>query len=680
MNDRNARLLRVALPLVAVAAFALGLWHFLFLADACAPDGAVRSRPAWVWLYESGFHALQLFVVGVAPQELCTVPGRLASVLAPATAVGAAVALLGQRLVRSWRIVCLQLAPAHAIFLGGGATAASIALRMFGRGVPPRRHKIVCVDRSAGSALAAVIGELRAADAFDWRADALSGGALSDLNVAGAQQVWVLTGSDLCNLEIARRLLERRRSAHVAPAKPPWLRVSVRDPRLLRAHARLDPAAGGGSLMLFDMERIAARRLLLQHPPAIPRVTLAGEPERPLHVAVIGDDTLAESIVEQAIAHLVHGERPADCLRVTLIGEDASAARQRLERRFPVLDAQRRFDAPLAALLPIAVLAAHDCEPTQLLPDDWRRLQQQTPFAVVYATHAVDLHAVAAALRAATLRDLDAPLWPSARSPASARPIVACLRQGAGGEAAFLPGKRGAPALPAGLSLFRIYEDSLDPDDGYPGEKQDQRAMLINLLYARTPGDLAHLGHDERMALARSLWFDNDASGMPRTPEVFRWSSRRAADHVPVKLATLGLALDLVDAAQADAAHADAGPAAGAREAAGLEPAQHLAWLERLEHRRFVVERLLEGWLPDDEAAADDAGRPSALREADRKRTLHLNRTLVPFERLHELRPDRASGLAQTAKDRRIAEIALEFAAAAPRPAGCTEAQRQRSA
>jgi len=68
----------------------------------------------------------------------------------------------------------------------------------------------------------------------------------------------------------------------------------------------------------------------------------------------------------------------------------------------------------------------------------------------------------------------------------------------------------------------------------------------------------------------------------------------------------------------------------------GLElpvvPGGALERLCRLEHRRFVAERLLEGWLPATEAAMRHG--PSGLPFKEKKSTLRVNHTLVPFGEL----------------------------------------------
>ena len=77
--------------------------------------------------------------------------------------------------------------------------------------------------------------------------------------------------------------------------------------------------------------------------------------------------------------------------------------------------------------------------------------------------------------------------------------------------------------------------------------------------------------------------------------------------------------------------------------------------LARLEHRRFVAERLLEGWLP---LPAGLRGRgASGLPVSMQKSLLRLSHTLVPFDRLPEVDPDTD----QQSKDLKVVDAIPEI-------------------
>ena len=66
--------------------------------------------------------------------------------------------------------------------------------------------------------------------------------------------------------------------------------------------------------------------------------------------------------------------------------------------------------------------------------------------------------------------------------------------------------------------------------------------------------------------------------------------------------------------------------------------------LMRIEHRRFVAERLLEGWLPVPATTPRVADNPSGLpydgEGITQKTLLRLNRTLVAFDALTDAQKD----------------------------------------
>jgi hypothetical protein len=68
-----------------------------------------------------------------------------------------------------------------------------------------------------------------------------------------------------------------------------------------------------------------------------------------------------------------------------------------------------------------------------------------------------------------------------------------------------------------------------------------------------------------------------------------------------------------------------------------LEKLDDLAvdFLARLEHRRFVVERLVEGWIPFSNEQPNDQP-PSGLDYRGQRERLRLSESLIPFDQLPE--------------------------------------------
>jgi hypothetical protein len=104
-----------------------------------------------------------------------------------------------------------------------------------------------------------------------------------------------------------------------------------------------------------------------------------------------------------------------------------------------------------------------------------------------------------------------------------------------------------------------------------------------------------------------------------------KWSSRLSADHSAVKDALIA---NLED------------KGTNKRRTVDLtqdEVEQNLIFLAELEHRRFLVERLIEGWLPlaTDGSHSSD-GSASGLNYSKQKSLLRLNTTLVSYSHLPE--------------------------------------------
>ncbi|MFO1298949.1 MAG: hypothetical protein U1F17_00855 [Burkholderiaceae bacterium] len=206
---------------------------------------------------------------------------------------------------------------------------------------------------------------------------------------------------------------------------------------------------------------------------------------------------------------------------------------------------------------------------------------------------------------------------------------------------------RPASTTTAHLDVARCaLSECLAGGEAYPGERADVLAKIVHLAY--DVGDVDAATANDR---ARA-----DARWAAETDE-FRWSSRAAADHAGVKLALLGVSSET---ARLD----DADPGTQPLLSAMLADETTLQRLMRIEHRRFVAERLLEGWLPLPAASSRTADNPGGLpydgEGLTQKTLLRLNRTLVAFDALTD---------AQKQFDRRIIE-------AIP---GCLREARRRS-
>lgn len=642
---------RRALPWMAAIAWGLGVASFLPL-----PAGA-RGLDAWLqalWsqdLLRAALKSLQLFVLNVpaeeiglaldragpapasgsdAPGWLRPTAGWLAAVFAPLATAGAAIYAFGERAWQALQLARLRSTPADDVFVGGGETAAGVAARrarmlsraaVAGRG----RGKLVGVDPREDGPLARAMQDFGTAG-FVHAGDVLAEGGLRPLQLHRAGNVWVLTGDDHRNLEAAQRVRSAVEAAQDGPGgRPVRMLVELRDRRLLRAAGALSAGLDAQRLSLefFSLPRLAARTLLREHPPR--PCPGAHAP----HLLVVGAGDIAAALVVHAAQHCVHQEDPAQCVRITLVGQGSRELHQRLLQAFPALETASA-DPMLAPLLPLARIASLDCDETGLGHAQWLALQREQAFDAVYVACGRDLDTLAGAARMAALREI------TAGASAARQPIVACLQRSAGEET-------GAPVL-----LFDLYERCIREDEAYPGERQDMRATIVHAVHA-WPAPERFAATAENVRRAGELWAQ-------ARQEDFRWSDRLAADHVDLKL-------DWLASACADTALQDwrrllaadpQGLAREVREALQREPGIRMS-LARLEHRRFLAERLLEGWLP---LPAALVGRgASGLPAAMQKGVLRLSHTLVPFDQLPQADP----GIDQQAKDLTVVDAIPEI-------------------
>jgi hypothetical protein len=576
--DRPRTMVRLLFILMGIAALVFALWGF---STAGAGDPVSWDRALLL--------ALQLFVMNVDSNDITSCQTRIASLLAPAATAGTVALAFHASIVRRWRYLVLLFRPADEAFLGGGDMAGAILEQQ--RDDRSRRRRLIGLDIAPEQRLH------RAMRSGGWKGhvfvgDALTETCLHDLNVADARKVWVMTGDDLRNLEIVRRLLDLRAARKNAVLQD--IAVHLRDPGLGRARQTLSGVATSGThVEYFNLPRLAARRMLMDHPPRYPR---AGS-KRPLHLCAVGDSEITRALLAHAAMHCVHAEEPELAVRLTLVARDARAVVERLHRRYPALATADPGDGALVRLLPLATIEALDADPAHVSLPQWEALQLEQPFDSIYVAAEHDLSTFAAARRVLALRDASAARRSAPIAPVGPAQVVACIND----HRPYPSGDAGA--WPAAVKRFDVFSECFARDEPYPGAHSDEMARIIHSFYS----DSAPGGSAPRP------WADQ--------PDAFRWSSRLCGDHIEVKLAVLGLSAWTAAMADIEAAVAD-----------------NLELLMRLEHRRFVAERLLEGWLPLAERhAVRDEPAPSGLGYGEQKTLLNLSVALLPFDELDEV-------------------------------------------
>lgn len=581
--DRPRTLVRLLFLLTGGAALVLGFWGF------------VLDEKSW---HRALLLDVQLFVVNVDPDRLATWQTQVAGLLAPTATVASLVLAFHASLVRRWRYLVLLFRPAEEAFLGGGDMAGAILEQRDADG--GRGGRVIGLDVAAEQRLE------RALRSRTWRGhvhlgDALADSCLRNLNLVGASKLWVLAGDDLRNLEIVRRLLKLRTARPAAP--PQDIIVHLRDIDLARGAAR--PARGekdggekngaekdGAHVEYFNLPRLAARRLLMEHPPPYPGVTA----ERPLHICMVGDSELNAALLVHAATHCVYAVDSQLAVRLTLIARDAGRTLEGIHRRHPALAPSASADPALDALLPLARVATLDADPAHVSVSQWVDVQREHAFDMIYVAAEHDLSTFAAARRVLALRDAREARARSVgtAAAASAAEVVVCVND----HRAYAAGDE--TNWPDAVTRFDIFARCFACGESYPGSQSDAMAEILHEFYCRSQG------------ATQSPWAD--------LAESLRRSARLGADHIHVKMKVLGTPYP---------------PEPESMTVFEKTMADNLDFLMRLEHRRFIAERLLDGWLAlPPEAAYRTELPPSRLLYGEQKRQLSLSAALLPYDPL----------------------------------------------
>lgn len=619
---------RRVVPSIGLLAFLLGLWGF-YDCVACI-DGRL---PASTRLHQAAIESLQLFVLNGPKEDQQNWQTISASWLAMVAAFALAIVLFGDRFMQFVRRELLRFRPATDLVIGGGEEAASLLRALVGtRSHDGKPRKVVAVT-TAEQALEAVAAVMIV------EVDSWSVTEFARLVTQRAKRVWVCTGRELRNAVMAAQLrsfIATRCSAATAPRI--LASASSSQPGLLDSHFPRKGADNTAHVAteFFSLPRLAARQVFRRHLPA-------SRGETP-HIALLGCSTLSRALIVHAAQHCIYHEEPAQCVRVTLFGRGAREFMARLGHEYPALCAPAG-DASFEGLAPFIITAVHECDERSIALDTWRKAQRPQPFTVAISASELDADTLVAASRAAALRETTA-------TPAVGNHAVVACRQQVLSQGGALPEEMFAEAATSDegpWQWFDVYRECLSATERYPGERQDRRAKLIRLATTQftRPGEAE--GPDD----AEKLWRDDQS-------DAFRWSDRLSADHIDVKLDVLARWARQHGAPNSSSLEHWRRYRSCPREEAEqlirdigvlLADRAIVDLLSRLEHRRFVAERLVDGWLP---LPAPLLGRGvSALDIQEQRLRFRVNHTLVPYERL----PKVDEIVAQRRKDELIVKM-----------------------
>lgn len=388
---------------------------------------------------------------------------------------------------------------------------------------------------------------------------------LKSAGVAGARRILVDEGDDADTWQTAQQIAHHHRDKDVlAYMSDPWALEM-----LIRAdHDRLRPFSYAGSV---------ARQVMLAHPPYL----LARRMDAPAqHILIIGFGGVGQALAREFAVTSISAS-PAPML-VTAIDPAMEEAAKDFRARYPALgdaidiklvqgNAMRDDADTIAAIRARAEISAI-CAVYVVIDD------ANLPLS----------NAVALRERAQRLGLFSAPIFLCSQHGAG----LPAVRHGAGlvGAAANWEQLQAVEerATTEGricdlkLVSFGSWGDCAD-GAGLLAEDSDGPAMAFHNAY------LAAHGGDALSGPPRPA-----AQPWQRLSEQFRASNRRAAAHIRAKSDAAGFNLDgwLDESAEGWATHV----LPPARDAFLLDDASFMLRMGELEHRRWMAERLLEGW------------------------------------------------------------------------------------
>ena len=528
-GDSAARARRLGFALAGVLFLsAVGMGYVGY--DQCYREAGTRL-PWWDLAYMS----FQLFVlefnapIGKAP--LLLVLGRTLAMLFTASAAMVALAGICRDEIGALRLGRLR---GHAVVCGAGKKAESLI-----RDLLRARTPVVAIDLKTDKPLPACGVASRF---FAIQGNATRPGFLARAQIHHAAHVFVMTGNDSTNIEIASQVIHL---AHLQnPAGPDdklVCHVHMVDRHandLFRGHSVFKDSASHLSMQMFNVYDNAAR--LLWRRELARRGPLAPDDPRRLHLVIEGLGEMGEAVMLRVLksGHFANGRKPA----FTLVDRQTDVVRERLAQRHPMMESLCEIDW---------IDGEMGAAETQRRVA--QRLSSPDEIGIVVICTDDDHGNFSAALQTAFhLSRSDVPVF--VRLSTSA------------GLAEILKAEKSEAALARRIEAFGLVSDCCSADVVleerlFRFAREFHRAYVVNRSLAGVP----------ETDPAMKEWDALD--------EAFRESNCEQVEHLEVKLLTAGIPL---------------GPAEHQQPIA-FSDAQ-IEILAKMEHARWCAERCLSGW------------------------------------------------------------------------------------
>ncbi len=562
----------------ALFTFAFGLGGFLKQDLDAGRDGRDWTMP----LYKT----FQLFLLNSADEDDGEHPSNPMLMAARLSAVALLLVVSGAAIARFWRSIRKlpkqMLQSDHVVICGLGKVGLQILDDQMARKPQP---DVVVIEPNASNRW---LEYARRKGAEVIVADATQGSSLQLANADRAAQVFVVTGEDGANLEVAAELADlvtaSRRPGSTRPEVALYVHIADIDLAVtIQPHIKPLDDIDGISMRVFNVPRASASALvgrqLWQYAPR--------NPDEVAHFVILGFGPMGQALAVQ-LAQLAHFPNLKRC-RFTITDPDIDNLATSFVSRYP------RFTRWTGAKPGVTKFdPAHDAwggSPDAILPTE---LRANHPDAVEYVANAKFMTAPATAGDEAFARTLAADLTEPGVKPV----IFVC---GQDDNENFDSAVRlrdalstqGLPTVPIFVWLPRqpALAQTLLRDTNFVPFGECRTAAGLDEIVNPLREALGRKFHDhyERMGI-REGW-KTKATPWEESHEMFRESNRQAADHLAIKLSYLGFWVQ---------GGGELGPG---DQLTATDEQKHV--LAEMEHNRWMGERLMSGWYFAPEGKAD---------------------------------------------------------------------------
>lgn len=424
--------------------------------------------------------------------------------------------------------------------------------------------------------------------------DATDPSVLARFNVHRAAIIYIVSSVDEDNLRVLDALKQVRRRR--AGEQQATCLVHLFNDYLFRQTSDMTKGWGesaGLSVVPFNSWQESARRAVVHIGPDLFRLPAVSRSEC-LHVLILGYSLFGQQLIEQ-FARLGHYARLGK-LRVTLVSPCGNASFARLLTRFPALS--RSSDShtwgEAADMLPVIDVNVIEA-PVDGFAASKRMQNIMATLSVAYVcTDDGDL--AMAATNALLLHSPQARFPVFVTSTRGLHPIRHFVEDGASRVQVFDALEEGLQLADGEAHLRQHSEREAALVDLYFAQKYDPDRLPASLLHADVTDLAQALRGKQNQAAFNSMWTYLERYWRD-LPEWMKESSRDTVRHLPIKQRAISDDFLVADLSASD------------REL-----------LSRMEHQRWVAERLLSGW------------RYAPKREGNVKQRLHHD--LVSFDRL----------------------------------------------